>query len=312
MKYITTNNFNFFGFDKLNYVANNLLDIIFNEAKEIPIPDILEKICVSPPYFTFKKIYKYENILIAQVKTEQPIDNEIALMSIGEAGRHMAILGTCICAIDQGDKNYYLVKNAKTKLIAEDIGSLCNEDDLYIAMESRYIDKKIANTYGILFNTEKRVIYQLEASYNKVKIAVFDKLFKKYGDDYVLPKDSPYTKQIVFQHKEVNTGLTISFPKIEKERCAGHFKNYPILPTAFIIKNIISHIGNFLLEKNNKKRYYVPEVELSLLELLFLSSKKEIKTSYQKREGHNLYEVFCTITQDGKKNSDVAFSICLI
>ena len=313
MRCITSNNFNFCGFDKLNFVANNLLNILFNEAKEIPIPTILSKICVSPPYFTFKKIYKYDNILIAQVRAEQPIGNEITPMSIGEAGRHMAILGTCICAIDQGDKNYYLVKNAKTKLMAQDINSLCNDDDLYIAIESGYIDNKIANAYGILFNSEKKVIYQLEASYSRVKVGVFSKLFKNHNSDFTPPKESPYRTQITLNNKTVNsTGLTLSFPEIKKESCAGHFNSYPILPTAFIIYNIISHIGNFLLERNNKKRYYISEVGLFLLELLFLSSKKEVEVSYHKKGKGHSYEVCCEIIQDGKKNADVIFSICLI
>ncbi len=240
------NDFSFFGFEKLNYVADNLLNILFNEATEVSISVILDKICVSPPYFTFKKIYKYQNILIAQAKVEQPIDNEIASISIGEAGRHMAILGTCICAIDQGDKYYYLVKNAKTSLVIQDITSLCNnENDLYIAIESRYIDNKIANAYGILFNTEKKVIYQLEASYNKVKTTLFSRLFKKHAEEIKPSKESPYRKQITFENKEINhEKLLFSIPEIEKERCAGHFKNqtitchkinktekYPVLPT---------------------------------------------------------------------------------
>lgn len=308
------NDFSFFGFEKLNYVADNLLNILFNEATEVSISVILDKICVSPPYFTFKKIYKYQNILIAQAKVEQPIDNEIASISIGEAGRHMAILGTCICAIDQGDKYYYLVKNAKTSLVIQDITSLCNnENDLYIAIESRYIDNKIANAYGILFNTEKKVIYQLEASYNKVKTTLFSRLFKKHAEEIKPSKESPYRKQITFENKEINhEKLLFSIPEIEKERCAGHFKNYPILPTAFVIYNIISHVGNFLLEKNNKKRYYITEVRLSLLELLFLKSEKEVEITYRNMNRSNLYQVSCNITQDKKKNADVIFYINLI
>jgi len=64
----------------------------------------LSKICVSPPYFAFKKIYRYGNILIAHIIAEQPIDDEIVTISIGEAGRHMAILGTCFVTLNQIEK----------------------------------------------------------------------------------------------------------------------------------------------------------------------------------------------------------------
>lgn len=305
------NNFNFFGFDKLNFVANNLLNILFNEATEIPLNYILEKICVSPPYFTFKKIYRYENILIAQVKAEQHPSNEITSISIGEAGRHMAILGTCACAIDQGNKNYYLVKNANISLINQNISHLCNKTDLYIAIESRYIDNKIANAYGILFNTEKKVIYQIESSYNKVKVDVFSKIFKNHSNHLNAIKESPYKKQIYFKNKNIkNNKVIVSFPEIKKENCAGHFKNYPILPTAFIIHNLICHIGNFLLKKYNKKRYYVINVSLYLKELMFVNSYKEAVIIFNNSNG--LYQVSCKIMQDNKENSDIIFSICLI
>ena len=114
-------NFNSFEFEKLHSIAKNLTNILLSKAEELPLLGILDKICVSPPYFAFKKIYKYENILIAKISPEQPINDEIVAISIGEAGRHMAILGTCICAVNQKEKFYYLVKDAKITLETKNI-----------------------------------------------------------------------------------------------------------------------------------------------------------------------------------------------
>ncbi len=301
--------FNYFGFDKLNFVAKNLTDILFGEAEELSISSILEKICVSPPYFAFKKIYRYKNILIAQITPEQPIDDEIVTMSIGEAGRHMAILGTCACALDQEEKYYYLVKDAKITLETRNISSLCNKSNLYIAVETGYVDKKIATTNGILFNDKKNAIYHLNCSYNKIKTAIFNKLFAKYRSDTIETKNNPYKEPILFDDVEAGDNKLFSImPEISKERCVGHFREYPILPTAFVIYNLLSHAGNFLLKRTNKKRYYISEVHLSLFELLYLSSKKEIRISYLAMND-NFYKMNCKIIQDGKQNSHVSFLI---
>ena len=100
-------NLTHFSYNRLKFVADNLLNILFTKAEEVSISEILKKICVSPPYFAFKKIYRYENILIAHITPEQPMNDEIGYISIGEAGRHMAILGTCVCTFNQNEKHYY-------------------------------------------------------------------------------------------------------------------------------------------------------------------------------------------------------------
>ena len=81
-------NFNPFEFEKLHNIAKDLTNILLTKAEELPIPEILAKICVSPPYFAFKKIYKYDNVLIAPLSAEQPINFESTPMTSAEASRH--------------------------------------------------------------------------------------------------------------------------------------------------------------------------------------------------------------------------------
>ena len=179
-------------------------------------------------------------------------------ISIGEAGRHMAILGTCACALNQQDKYYYLVKDAKITLKTRNLNSLCNKSNFYLAIESGYTDNKIATASGILFNDEKDAIYHLDCSFNKIKTSVFAKLFSKYRSDTLEIKNSPYQEKIIFKDVETgNNNLLSIMMEVTKERCAGHFKQYPILPTAFVIYNILTHAGNFLLQRIGKKRYYI-------------------------------------------------------
>jgi hypothetical protein len=299
-------------FGKLHTIPDNLLNIIFTQSKELSLTHVLDKICVSNPYFSFKKIYQYENILIAKIDTEQPINDELSLLSIGEAGRHMAILGTCACAIDAKEKYFYLVKEAKITLKTRNIEALSRSSDLYIAIEPKYINNKIANSTGILFNDKQETIYTLDVSYNKVKTAVFKKIFSKEYCEVQPIFHNPYSDTITLKEIETNSRqIVLEIPEIPAGRCAGHFKGYPILPTAFMIYNILHCVGQFILNREGGKRYYISAVYLSLLELLFLKSDKKVIIDYHSL-ANNSYEVVCKIIQDDKKNSQVSFLIACI
>ncbi len=91
----------FYQKNMLQKVARDFdLIMLSNQLKEVSIEQILTKICVSPPYFAFQKIYQYQDLLIAPITPEQPQGNELGKISITEAGRHLAILGSCLLALN--------------------------------------------------------------------------------------------------------------------------------------------------------------------------------------------------------------------
>jgi len=166
----------YFGYEKLKFVADNLLNILFTKAEEISIPSILEKICVSPPYFAFKKIYRYENILMTCVNAEQSMNDEIGCMSMGEMCRHTAILGTCSVAFEQNEKYYYLAKEGKAKIVNIDAMKQNASQELYILMCCDGSDRRSAISYGIAINSTLQIILDVVVTYEKIA----DKLFRKF------------------------------------------------------------------------------------------------------------------------------------
>ncbi len=138
-------------FEELKSIANIKELLSKNtDLEEVKVDDLLGKICVSPPYFIFNKIYKYNNLLISPLKPEQVIGYELAPISIGESGRHMAILGTCACAINEEEKFFYLVKDAAIWKNEDCSLSYEKDRELFLIVKPRFIDKKTVGSSYIL------------------------------------------------------------------------------------------------------------------------------------------------------------------
>ena len=104
------------------------------KSQEININDILKKICVSPPYFAFKKIYKYQNYFIAPFRVEQSEHQEGNKISIAESGRHLAIAGSIANAFTTNSKHYYLAMNALMNFYQQS-----NASDLFVEKKFKII-----------------------------------------------------------------------------------------------------------------------------------------------------------------------------
>lgn len=210
---------------KLHLVTKDFSEIL-KKSKEVSIEDILKKICVSPPYFAFKKIYQYEDVLIAPIDPEQDTGNEIGEISVTEAGRHLAILGSCLFAIEEKEKCYYLAYEANMKSLLDEDSTFQNNssDQMFVAvMKSEGIEDKVGS-YGIIFKNSS-VIFDLDVKYQKMKERVFKKIFKNFAVDYQ-PKDaSPYRSfPIDLKNLKISEESLLSIlPKIGVENCSGHF-----------------------------------------------------------------------------------------
>ncbi|NBV43133.1 hypothetical protein EBR96_10270, partial [bacterium] len=68
-------------------------DVAFNVTVR---PHFSDLVCTNPPYFALRDIQALgNNTITAKVITESGIENEIGIITGAEAGRHLAILGTC-------------------------------------------------------------------------------------------------------------------------------------------------------------------------------------------------------------------------
>ncbi len=224
----------------------------------------LRKICVSPPYFAFKKIYRYENILIAPVVPEQPLEDEIGKIAITEAGRHLAILGSCLFAMDEQEKFYYLACKAVMKSFpAPNFCDKNNKIFLLVRNVSNLKDKFAV--YGVILDGDQ-VIYDLYVEYKKMSPKVFKRLFNNFKLDYKTQIDSPYKRFFAkFENLKIDqNSLSATIPSIGSENCSGHFEEYPMMPVA-ISAYIISKAAGLLYKKiKSKNQYKITGLDLSV------------------------------------------------
>lgn len=301
-----------FNYDGLDLIAQDLPNIISNKAEEIPIESILEKICVSQPYFAFRKIYKYENFLIAPITREQQLGNEIAQMPMGEVCRHMAILGTCAAALDQKEKYYYLAREGRAKTTGLNLTAKIDLDanrPLYAIMRCDDLERRSANSSGVLVKWESEIMAGVEVGYEKIP----DKLFKKFFNDHFqptkTPSENPYTGIINFENvKIVSDQLTATMPQISTEHCAGHFYGCPAIPIAFAAYNVTRYAGELLFSKTGIKNYFISKADLISSHLPFPSDKNDVKITYNGLENGE-HKFLCLTEQNGKEVSSLELSM---
>lgn len=85
-----------------------------NQQKQfVDITEISQRVNVEKPYFAFQQLWLDDDSLTGTFTSEQPLVYENGLITAGELGRHMAILGSCTAvALHNGPEGYYLATKA--------------------------------------------------------------------------------------------------------------------------------------------------------------------------------------------------------
>ncbi len=276
------------------------------DSQKLETKSFLDKICVSPPYFAFKDIYKFDNYLIAPVTLEQIMGFESSSITIGEAGRHFAILGSCACSMSELQKKYYLVEKVH---IRNEIQNFVKKGTTsYVVVRSSFDSKRIAGANGWLFNDELELNYSINLSYYKLSLEVFGKIFKRFYSDTSRFTGNPYKNYYDLEMLSENAdGLTLTLNNNDNNICFGHFEGFPSIPTAYLVYNIIHKCSDLILKKYNSENYIVEYANLDLKKLLFPKCTKIINVTYETKFNRTIFQV--TILQDQEIASLVNFSI---
>ncbi len=252
------------------------------EAKKIEISDILNKICVSPPYFAFKEIYQYGSMLIAPIDPQQIIEFECTPMSSAEAGRHLAILGSCSLAIGEVEKNYYLAHKALKK-VGSDFG---NTEKLYVVAHPDFLKEgknSISSAYTALVNQNGNVIFEMDILFQKVSVRLFNRIFKEHLRETKAIDYNPYERVVrLVNIVESNFGIKAELPLMNDEECSGHFDGAPMLPVGTMSYIITNHIGAFLRKTDGQPdaQYSLISADLELFEPTNLRNREFVEINY--------------------------------
>ncbi len=252
-------------------------------------------IAVSGPYFALNNLkVSPKGFLTADFQVELKNHNEVPSISLSEAGRHLAILGSLALANSNPckEKHYYLATDA----VFERVHALPVISNTFKGSVKTYsINKKRGEVIGQVLSENGELLYNAEVSYAIIHERVFERLYKnkRVVTNNYFP-GNPYTHPTRFYTERINKKeCRALIAMVKKNDCVGHFANFPAFPVARIGGAMINLSGiqnNLIRGKTNN--FCVRKIVLHAKALIFAGNKVEILTHFNKdnREKGTLIE----------------------
>ena len=207
-----------------------------------------------------------DQALQAEIEVEQPLQNEIGPISSSEAGRHLAILGSCSASRinPSSGQHFYLATRAEIIRLSKKPHA---DTRLVAKAKAQFIEKKKAYASTLLLNKEMTPIFQVKVFYEVIKAATFNRLMSTSSSEIHLdnisaittPEYNPYVKEVFCNEYETkDQSLTFSFA-VESDDCMGHFTDLPMLPISFLMRRLTTGAEKLLETILNRKFTYFVE-----------------------------------------------------
>jgi hypothetical protein len=229
---------------------------------------ISHRVNVEKPYFAFQQLWQDEDSMVGTFSSEQPLIYEVGLITAGELGRHMAILGSCAAvALHNGPEGYYLA--TKAHFIRKKNNPTTRHEKFYASARVLNLNKRSLKASALVWNSEP--VAELICEYTILSPALFQRNFRHYASDSLsAPSHSPYKHPVpiynmTFQHDRLDACAGPLFPL----QCAGHFSGYPCWSVAIISQTALHVTGELLIKKyGTGTRFFVQDAQLSAEKLI--------------------------------------------
>lgn len=263
----------------------------------------LERICVQPPYFALENVTEQQDGLSAEVVTEGNIDFIPEAFALAEAGRHLAILGSCTARqrlpADAG-RIYYPVRHSK--LLVASATPLPRVSKLRATCTDYDAKRSTATSHAELLAEDGSVLFAFEVTYHVIPEAEFTTLFAEYQKPTdEASGDDPYTAFALPHALEVGPGF-FKGPEevVAKERCLGHFVNYPAYPVSIMLRDVLAATHRTVQAEHGPQASFVLEGG-TCDTTRFVFAGESIRLSVHRTRFAGPREVFrCELTSNGE------------
>jgi hypothetical protein len=247
--------------------------------------DIYPLICVRDPYFAFQTFDVESETVKSSLVAEHPLADEVGPIAAAEAGRHLAILGSCATAMVNPvrARHYYLAREAHIERTTASIPA--DARPLTAHATAKMTDKRTAQAECALFAGDGK-LFTLDVSYSVLSEALFTRFYGKYATepDNVTPlqRVNPYRSTPPIEIFD-NDGRRMrgSLGVIRKEICAGHFTRFPCLPVAALMHSLSRAAGALFVRRAGMPlSYTVESAEVSAKELAFAGTRLDLEATY--------------------------------
>jgi hypothetical protein len=246
--------------------------------------DIYPLICVRDPYFAFQTFDVASETVTSTVAPEHPLGDEVGPMAAAEAGRHLAILGSCAAAMVNPvrARHYYLAREAYLERTTE-LAPL--PGPLHAHAAAVFSDKRSARAQCSIWSGADQ-LFSLDVGYSVLTEALFQRFYGKHAtdSDNITPiqRPNPYRSAPTLEVLESDAShLVASLGIISKESCAGHFPRVPCLPVAALMHSLSRAAGALFVQRLGAAIKYTVEIaEVSARELAMAGARLQLDASY--------------------------------
>jgi hypothetical protein len=205
--------------------------------------DVTFSICVSSPYFALSGLRQAApGEVSAGISAEADPMGQAVSIGIGEAGRHLAILGLCGAAAvnPRAGRHFYLARTAHLHWLAPagersapDASRLRGHAHAkFTSLRSAQADTELTDLHG-------RVLAKAQLEYQVMTTAAFARLFARTdakpripGPPALAPAASPHSRGLPLTARRWDRDVLTAELEVSADMCAGHFDDFPMLPVA--------------------------------------------------------------------------------
>jgi hypothetical protein len=210
--------------------------------------DLYHQICVRAPYFALRDVAVVgPEEVVARIPVELDPGAEAAPISIAEAGRHLAILGTCAAARIAPDdgQNYYLATGATGRWLHE--GALAPDGELlWGRARAASTGRRKVTAQTVLATADGIPLLSMDIDYKVLSAPIFERLFAgarmemRRRPRTALPAEvpaaalrrNPYRVPLELAATRRRENRLTGTLEVRPEFCSGHFARYPTMPVA--------------------------------------------------------------------------------
>lgn len=209
--------------------------------------EFLNRICVQPPYFDLQALRIDGEWVHAAVEL-LVTDGEHAV-DVGDAARHLAILGSCAASLrcPIPGKVYYPIARAHYRALKDEVHASSQGRRFALKARCTQFDSSAsrAQAVAVLLDAEGQEIAELQTDYHVIAAPQFHSLFAAHAQPTVENRDSGYytTKPTIPTVRYLDGVAVVRLPPIEPEACLGHFANYPAWPVSLMTRTAIELIA---------------------------------------------------------------------
>jgi hypothetical protein len=290
--------------------------------------NLYSKICplidVNKPYYALQGLCETENgEVYAEIDVERLEYDEVSPISLTEAGRHLAILGSCALSLinKNKSKHYYLATNASILSHSSKISPFDAQQQrkLKCFAKAIHVDDKTrtGSVSSRIYTENDQLIFTLDLTYFILREALFKKMFRQQQtkllqDNFLV--DNPYKFPVTLKQISITENrLTCTLDKVEPYQCIGHFPSCPALPVAILSSALLDSAGIFL--KSRYPEYWkikINHFNLMAKKLAFAGEKVNIETNLLEYGGKSHYFSCRAIDEDKNLICQIFTSIDVI